>query len=177
MKQANKQTHHMNKIEIYVGFDVHKETTTAAVAEGGRTGEVRQAGRITNDLHAVEKLLRRIRGEQERALHVCYEVGPCGVVIARRLKQTRAAFVLQPAAGAPPDTGPEPTTTQGTTVPRTPSLGGTDGSSRAKRRSHTKLQTHNKKATARRMRQPSKVRVFPIPNQQRLLRLRGMKSS
>jgi hypothetical protein len=65
----------MNKTEIYIGIDVHKETITAAVAEGGRTGEVRQAGTITNDLHALEKLLRRIRGEGERTLHVCYSRG------------------------------------------------------------------------------------------------------
>ena len=77
----------MKNTEIYIGLDVHKETITAAVAEAGRTGEVRQAGTITNDLHALEKLLRRIRGDQGRTLRVCYEAGPCGFVIARRLKQ------------------------------------------------------------------------------------------
>jgi hypothetical protein len=163
MKQANKQTHHMNKIEIYVGFEVHKETTTAAVAEGGRTGEVRQAGRITNDLHAVEKLLRRIRGEQERALHVCYEVGPCGFVIARRLKQTRAAFVLQPAAGAPPDTGPEPTTTQGTMVPRT-LLSGEQMGAHAPKGGATQNYKHiTKKQLRGGCANPAKCEYFPFP--------------
>ena len=38
----------------YVGLDVHKDTITIAVAETGRTGEVRAYGTISSDLHAVE---------------------------------------------------------------------------------------------------------------------------
>ncbi len=64
------------------------------MAEGGRTGEVRQAGTIANDLQCLEKLLRRIRGNQERRLRVCYEAGPCGFVIARRMEQLGIACTV-----------------------------------------------------------------------------------
>jgi hypothetical protein len=48
--EANKS---YQKTEIYIELDVYKETMTTAVPEGERTGEVRQAGTITNDPHAV----------------------------------------------------------------------------------------------------------------------------
>src|SRR5437867_12531420 len=41
---------------------------------------------ISNDLHSLEKLARKLGGENT-VLHVVYEAGPCGFVIARRLKQ------------------------------------------------------------------------------------------
>jgi transposase len=45
------------KNELYIGFDVHKDSITVAVAQAGRGGEVRLYGTISNDLHAIEKLL------------------------------------------------------------------------------------------------------------------------
>lgn len=74
------------KTEKYVGLDVHKDETTIAVAEGDRTGEVRLYGKISSDLHAVEKALRKIRGEHG-VLHVAYEAGPTGFGLHRRLLQ------------------------------------------------------------------------------------------
>ena len=77
---------HMNKTDKYVGLDVHKNTTVIALAEGGRTGEVRVYGTIPGDLKALEKVLGKIGGEDVR-LHVVYEAGPTGFVVYRRLRQ------------------------------------------------------------------------------------------
>ena len=77
------------KTELYLGLDVHKDSIAVAIAEGGRKGEVRDHGAITNDLHALEKLLGRLRQAHgpDVVIHVCYEAGPCGFGIARRLQQ------------------------------------------------------------------------------------------
>jgi len=78
----------MKAITLYLGLDVHKDSITIAIAEGAPRGEVRLYGTITHDLHALEKALARIRKAHPGArLEVCYEAGPCGFGIARRLQQ------------------------------------------------------------------------------------------
>src|ERR1700730_16363062 len=66
----------------YVGLDVHKESIVVAVASGGLRGEVQEYGRIANTAAALDRLLRKLGG---MALRFCYEAGPCGYGIQRRL--------------------------------------------------------------------------------------------
>ena len=68
----------------YVGLDVHKDSIVVAVAAGGLRGEVREHGRIANTPTALDRLLRKLGGDG-MTLRFCYEAGPCGYGIHRRL--------------------------------------------------------------------------------------------
>ena len=68
----------------YVGLDVHKDSIVVAVAAGGLRGEVREYGRIANTSAALDRLLRKLGGDG-MTLRFCYEAGPCGYGIQRRL--------------------------------------------------------------------------------------------
>lgn len=68
----------------YVGLDVHKESIVVALASAGLRGEVREYGRIANTPAALERLLRKLGGDG-MMLRFCYEAGPCGYGLHRRL--------------------------------------------------------------------------------------------
>ena len=80
---------------LHVGLDVHAADFTACIAEPGRSGKVRELGTFTCDLHALEKLMSRLRkAYPEGSLHVAYEAGPTGFVFARRLAQLGIACTV-----------------------------------------------------------------------------------
>ena len=72
------------KLGTYVGFDVHKGTIAAAVAEESKRGEVGEHGKIANTVAALTKLVSRLH-HNGSALKCCYEAGPCGCGLQRQL--------------------------------------------------------------------------------------------
>ena len=85
----------MKPYHKYVGLDVHKERNEVALAES--SGEVRLYGSISNDLHALEKLVYKLRADGV-VLHFVYEAGPCGFGIYRHLtKRGEDCVVVSPS--------------------------------------------------------------------------------
>lgn len=81
----------MHQDTIFVGLDVHKASISVAVAECER-GDVRSLGTIPNTSDAIAKLVRHL-GPATR-LSCCYEAGPCGYGLQRRLTRMGATCIV-----------------------------------------------------------------------------------
>jgi transposase len=71
--------------EAYVAFDTSKLRNAVALAEAGRSGEVRFLGEIDNTPAATAKLVKKLSGKYDR-LTFCYKAGPTGYGLYRLIK-------------------------------------------------------------------------------------------
>jgi transposase len=71
-------------IAAFVGIDTSKLRNSVAIAEEGRTGEVRFFGEIDNTPDATAKLVRKLSAKYEQ-LAFCYEAGPTGYGLYRQI--------------------------------------------------------------------------------------------
>jgi transposase len=74
----------MNRKILYVGLDVHKNTTDVAIATDRSNGKVRSYGKIASTLDALNKLVKKLQVD-DKQLRFVYEAGPCGYQIYRYL--------------------------------------------------------------------------------------------
>ena len=81
---------------IYVGMDVHKDSIVIATAEDGRS-RAQKLAVIANDWPKLHKLLKNLQ-KNRMELHVCYEAGPTGFGLYRRLREAGIdCMVVAPA--------------------------------------------------------------------------------
>jgi transposase len=73
-----------NTSTAFIGLDVHKNSIDIAIAEAGRTGEIRHYGAVGGDLDSFAKAVRKLRS-RHTDLHFAYEAGPCGYEVYRYL--------------------------------------------------------------------------------------------
>jgi transposase len=83
--------------EAFVAFDTSKLRNAVAVAEAGRSGEVRFLGEIDTTPSATGKLVRKLAEKYER-LAFCYEAGPTGYGLYRQITSLgHACIVVAPS--------------------------------------------------------------------------------
>ena len=75
----------------YIGLDVHRDSIVIAVAvKDGKPADV--LGPVPNDIPALIKRLLRLAPAE--SLRCCYEAGPTGLVLARRLQEVGIACAV-----------------------------------------------------------------------------------
>jgi len=69
----------------FIGLDVHKDSIVMSVADAGNA-EARAIGTFPNDVNKIMKQLKKLSADLS-LLRVCYEAGPTGFGLCRRLKE------------------------------------------------------------------------------------------
>jgi len=73
--------------KVYIGIDAHKDSNVVALAFRGE-GLPELHGKVSADLNRFLAALRKIQKQHElekEEIGLCYEAGPTGFVLARRL--------------------------------------------------------------------------------------------
>src|SRR5215510_6087759 len=82
---------------LYVGMDVHKDSSAVAYAAHDHGAEVVSLGNIGTRQCDIDKLLRRLQSKSPRLVFV-YEAGPCGYWLYRYLtKKGHVCWVVAPS--------------------------------------------------------------------------------
>src|SRR5712691_3180684 len=74
----------MTELTLFVGLDVHKKTISVAVVEAAAGAGVLFYGTIMNTPDSLRTLCRKLSRDGQQ-LYFCYEAGPCGYGVHRRL--------------------------------------------------------------------------------------------
>jgi transposase len=83
--------------EVFVAFDTSKLRNAVAIAQAGRSGEVRFLGEIDNTPEATSKLVKKLAGQYGRVAF-CYEAGPTGYGLYRQITGLgQACIVVAPS--------------------------------------------------------------------------------
>lgn len=87
--------------KYYIGLDVHKDSIAIAYTHEGSRQEAAFHGTCGGSNLAIERALRTLAkklGVKLEDLNVCYEAGPTGFVLARRLRQLKVnCIVMSPS--------------------------------------------------------------------------------
>ncbi len=86
----------MNEPITYVGIDAHKRELHVAMLVGTTTTPVTWT--VRNEPRAVDRLRRKLERASPDSIECCYEAGPCGYALQRRLQRGRLRCqVIAPA--------------------------------------------------------------------------------
>ena len=79
----------MKNITTYVGVDAHKKDLFIAMLVGDQRTPV--TWQVANEPNAVRRLVRKLEREAPGAVRMCYEAGPGGYALQRRVTSSRVS--------------------------------------------------------------------------------------
>ena len=77
----------MNEPITYVGIDAHKKDLAIAMLSGDEVAPTTWT--VPNEPAAVRRLVRKLERATPGPIRACYEAGPCGYALQRRLDDAR----------------------------------------------------------------------------------------